>query len=109
MAIEITDAAVAAVHEARGAEKLPEDVCLRVAVKGGGCSGFSYTLGFEPEPREEDRIIEKGGVRVLLDPKSESFLAGAVLDYTSGLNGKGFVFSNPNASSTCGCGNSFAV
>ena len=109
MAIEITDAAVAAVKEARAAEKFAEEVCLRVAVKGGGCSGFSYVLGFEEEQRPDDRVIERDGVRVLLDPKSESLLAGTVLDYTSGLNGKGFVFTNPNARSTCGCGSSFAV
>lgn len=109
MKIEITDAAIAAVREAQTAEKLPRESYLRVAVKAGGCSGFSYSLAFEIEPREGDQVLEKEGVRFLLDPKSGLLLAGAILDYSSGLNGKGFVFTNPNATGTCGCGSSFTV
>ncbi len=109
MSIEITDAAVAAVKQAAEAEKAGEEVFLRVGVKGGGCSGLSYVLAFEREAREEDRIIEKDGVRLLLDPKSELYLAGTTLDYTSGLNGQGFVFQNPNAKGSCGCGSSFTA
>lgn len=110
MSIEITDAAVAAVKEAIAGEKLePQQVYLRVGVKAGGCSGFSYTLTFEGEARDEDRVLERDGVRLLVDPRSEPFLKGTTLDYSSGLNGKGFVFSNPNATGSCGCGSSFTV
>jgi iron-sulfur cluster assembly accessory protein len=109
MTIEITEAAITAVRDARKAESLPEETCLRVAVKAGGCSEFSYSLSFEEEPREEDVLVERDGVRFLLDPKSGSYLDGARLDHTSGLNGAGFIFSNPNASGTCGCGNSFSA
>lgn len=107
MSIQITDAAVAAVKQAAQAEQTGEQAFLRVGVKGGGCSGLSYVLAFEGEAREGDRIIEKDGVRLLLDPKSELYLAGTTLDFTSGLNGQGFVFQNPNAKGTCGCGSSF--
>ncbi len=81
---------------------------VRVAVKGGGCSGLSYVLEFSRE-RENDNVCEQGGVRFYMDRKSTIYLKGIVLDYKEGLNGKGFVFSNPNASSTCGCGESFSV
>ncbi len=110
MAIEITDAAVEAVKQAMVAEQLPaEETFLRVGVKAGGCSGYSYSLVFDREPREGDRVVEKDGIRLLVDPKSEVILAGTILDYTSGLSGQGFVFTNPNAKGTCGCGSSFTV
>lgn len=81
---------------------------VRVAVKGGGCSGLSYVLEFSRE-REGDNVSEQDGVRFYMDRKSTIYLKGIVLDYKEGLNGKGFVFTNPNASSTCGCGESFSV
>lgn len=110
MSIQVTEAAVQAVKQALADEALtPETTYLRVAVKSGGCSGFSYALGFEDTQQEGDRLIEVDGVRILIDPKSEGFLAGTKLDYTNGLNGKGFVFENPNAAGSCGCGNSFSV
>lgn len=109
MTIEITEAAVAAVKLAMEEEKAPAETYLRVGVRAGGCSGYSYVLAFEGSAREDDRIIEKDGVRVLVDPKSETILAGTTLDYSSGLNGQGFVFKNPNATGGCGCGSSFTV
>ena len=81
---------------------------VRLGVKGGGCSGFSYMLDFD-DPRENDNILEQDGVKFFMDRKSAIYLKGIVLDYKSGLAGKGFVFQNPNASSTCGCGESFSV
>lgn len=86
-----------------------EGYTLRVAVKGGGCSGLTYDLNIVPEPSEDDKIIEEHGVRLSVDKKSYVFLAGTQLDYSGGLNGKGFVFNNPNAKTACGCGTSFSV
>ena len=109
MAIELTDAAIAAVKQAMEEEKAPAETYLRVGVRAGGCSGFSYVLAFEETAREDDEVIEQDGVRVLVDPKSVTILAGTVLDYSSGLSGQGFVFKNPNATGGCGCGSSFTV
>ena len=85
------------------------DSNLRVAVKGGGCAGMTYVLDLIDEPREDDKIIEEHGMRLYVDRKSYIFLAGTILEYSGGLNGKGFVFNNPNAKTTCGCGTSFSV
>ena len=81
---------------------------LRLAVTGGGCSGLSYKIEFS-EMREKDNILNFEGVKVLIDPKSLIYLKGIVLDFKDGLNGKGFVFDNPNAKNTCGCGESFSI
>jgi iron-sulfur cluster assembly protein len=81
---------------------------VRMAVKGGGCSGLSYILDFDRK-RDGDNIIEQDGVKIYMDKKSTIYLKGIQLDYKEGLQGKGFVFQNPNASSTCGCGESFSV
>jgi iron-sulfur cluster assembly protein len=86
-----------------------EGYTVRVGVKGGGCSGLTYDLNIVPEAGENDKIIEEHGVRLSVDKKSYVFLAGTVLDYSGGLNGKGFVFNNPNAKTACGCGTSFSV
>src|SRR2546427_7087595 len=80
---------------------------LRVSVSGGGCSGMSYKLVFEKEVGQGDRVFEQHGVKVIVDPKSYLYLNGTTLDYTDGLNGTGFTFTNPNATGTCGCGSSF--
>ena len=85
------------------------DSNLRVAVKGGGCAGMTYVLDLIDEPMEDDKVIEEHGMRLFVDRKSYIFLAGTVLEYSGGLNGKGFVFNNPNAKTTCGCGTSFSV
>ena len=81
---------------------------VRLGVKGGGCSGFSYVLEFD-NPRDGDNTVEMEGVTFFMDRKSAIYLKGILLDYAAGLKGKGFVFRNPNASSTCGCGESFSV
>jgi iron-sulfur cluster assembly protein len=101
-----------AVHELRRIIKdqnLPEATALRVGVKGGGCSGFSYTLGFDDQTSETDQISEVEGVRVVCDPKSFLYLNGTQIDFEDTLMGRGFKFGNPNAAKTCGCGESFTV
>jgi len=82
---------------------------IRIGIKGGGCSGFTYVLDIEENKSESDQVLDFSGVQVLIDNKSMIYLAGTELDFTDGLNGSGFVFNNPNAQRTCGCGNSFAV
>ena len=82
---------------------------LRVGVVGGGCSGLSYKLDFDNEPKPMDQVFEDNGVKVVTDLKSFLYLVNTMLDFSDGLNGKGFFFNNPNASRTCGCGESFAV
>ena len=82
---------------------------LRVGVKGGGCSGLSYELGFDNIPQVGDNVIEDNSTKIVIDKKSFIYLFGTELDFSDGLNGKGFQFINPNATRTCGCGESFAV
>ena len=82
---------------------------LRVGVKGGGCSGLTYILDLVKEGKEDDKVLEEHGLKLFVDRKSYVFLAGTILEYSGGLNGKGFVFNNPNAKTTCGCGTSFGV
>lgn len=86
-----------------------EKIRLRVGVKGGGCSGFSYVLDLTENQKDSDEIFDVHGVRVICDPKSLLYLNGTTIDFKDEIMGRGFVFSNPNASSTCGCGSSFAV
>lgn len=90
-------------------EGKPADSFIRVGVEGGGCSGLSYKLEFDNEIKEGDQVFEDKGIKVVVDKKSFLYLVGTELDYTGGLNGKGFVFNNPNANRTCGCGESFSV
>ena len=82
---------------------------LRVFVSGGGCSGFQYGFTFDEVQNEDDSVMEKNGVKLLIDPMSYQYLVGAEVDYTEGLEGAQFVIKNPNAQSTCGCGSSFSV
>jgi iron-sulfur cluster assembly protein len=108
--IHITDNAARAIlanMESEGRD--PGKDYLRVAIQGGGCSGLTYKLGWEDTLQEGDEVFTHEGVKVLVDQKSLLFLHGLTLDFTSGLNGKGFVFDNPNATGTCGCGTSFKV
>jgi iron-sulfur cluster assembly protein len=90
-------------------ENHPADTFIRVGVEGGGCSGLSYKLEFDNLLKEGDQLFEDKGVKIVVDRKSFLYLVGTELEYTGGLNGKGFVFNNPNASRTCGCGESFGV
>lgn len=87
----------------------PIDTFIRVGVAGGGCSGLSYELEFDNQMKEGDQVFEDKGIKIVVDKKSFLYLIGTELDYTGGLNGKGFVFNNPNANRTCGCGESFSV
>lgn len=82
---------------------------VRVGVKSGGCSGLSYELDFDNKMTETDKVFEDNNVRIIVDKKSFLYLVGTVLEYSGGLNGKGFVFNNPNAQRTCGCGESFSL
>jgi iron-sulfur cluster assembly protein len=82
---------------------------IRVGVQGGGCSGLMYQLTFDNEQKEDDKVFEDNGIKVVVDKKSFLYLIGTTLDFSGGLNGKGFVFQNPNADRTCGCGESFSV
>lgn len=86
-----------------------EAAYVRVGVTSGGCSGLSYDLGFDVEEKSDDKLFEDNGIKILVNKKSFLYLIGTTLEYSGGLNGKGFVFNNPNASRTCGCGESFAV
>ncbi len=107
-ALSLSDLAVEKVKETMLKEGKPEGG-LRVSVVGGGCSGFQYSLGFDAAPREDDIIVEQGGVKLFVDPTSLQYVHGTMLDYVNGLHGAGFKFVNPNATRTCGCGSSFSV
>lgn len=87
----------------------PTEDFVRVGVKSGGCSGLSYELKFDKESLEEDKVFEDNGVKIIVDKKSFLYLIGTTLEYSGGLNGTGFVFNNPNANRTCGCGESFSL
>lgn len=103
-----SDSAVAKVRELVE-EEGNSDLKLRVFVTGGGCSGFQYGFSFDEEQDEEDTVVEKGGMKLLVDPMSYQYLVGATIEYEEGLQGSQFVVRNPNASSTCGCGSSFSI
>lgn len=107
--IRITEKAAAEVQKIMQENNVPESFGLRVGVKGGGCSGLTYTLGFDEKEKEGDTVIAQNSVKLFVDGKSLFYLSGTELDFTDGLNGKGFVFNNPNAKKTCGCGESFGV
>ena len=107
--IALTERAVTEVKRILEEQNLPDATALRVGVKGGGCSGFSYTLGFDDQASEIDQTWEAEGVKVVCDPKSFLYLNGTHLDFEDNLMGRGFKFVNPNASKTCGCGESFTV
>lgn len=107
--IFITDKASAQVRRLREENNIPGTHGLRLGVKGGGCSGLSYVLAFDEQPKQNDKVLDINGITVFIDPKSLFYISGTVLDFSDGLNGKGFVFNNPQATKTCGCGNSFGV
>jgi iron-sulfur cluster assembly accessory protein len=105
----LTTRAVEMVKQVRAKEGFSDAHALRVSVVGGGCSGFSYQLGFDDHTQDGDQVLEYEGVRVLVDPTSAQYLVGTEIDFVSSLHGGGFKFSNPKATHTCGCGSSFAV
>jgi iron-sulfur cluster assembly protein len=107
--ITITGKAIKEIQKIMEENNFTPDIGLRVGVKGGGCSGLTYVMGFDPEFREGDTIIEQDNIKLYVDGKSLFYLMGTELDFTDGLNGKGFTFNNPNAKKTCGCGESFGV
>lgn len=106
--IQISDQAAKQLAHLKESE-IGDEKFLRISVKEGGCSGFSYDLQFDQNQEERDRFFEYKGVKVIIDSKSLLYLMGMTLDFDGGLNGKGFVFSNPNAKKSCGCGFSFGV
>lgn len=107
MPITLSDRAARRIAEILSAE--PQPVALRLAVTGGGCSGFQYNFALDEAQLDEDTVVEKNGARVLIDPVSLDFLAGAEIDFTDELIGQAFKVNNPNATASCGCGTSFSV
>lgn len=107
--IQVSETAAKKIVTLKAEENRSEGDFLRIRVKKGGCSGFSYKLDFDSNTAEGDKEFEINGVKLVVDKESLLYLIGMTLDYEGGLNGQGFVFSNPNASKTCGCGSSFAV
>jgi iron-sulfur cluster assembly protein len=106
--IIITAAAIAATKKALSEEGLSSEHGLRIAVRGGGCSGLEYALDFTNEERMGDTVLEFDGLKVFVDMASKQYLEGTEIDYVSSLQGSGFKFKNPNAKRTCGCGSSFS-
>jgi len=107
--IAVTDKAKDRILQLRKEEGRSPDSNIRVGVLGGGCSGLMYNLEFDSQLSEADEVFEDKGIKILVDKKSMLYLLGTTLDFSDGLNGKGFQFVNPNASRTCGCGESFSV
>jgi iron-sulfur cluster assembly protein len=107
--VTITDKAKEKALSLMQESNLDTSYFLRVSIKGGGCSGLSYNLDFDNEVKTGDQFFEDNNIKIALDMKSFLYLAGTELDFTDGLNGKGFSFNNPNATRTCGCGESFSV
>lgn len=107
--IQITEAAAQKIKALKSEENRPLDHFLRVEVKKGGCSGLSYKMNFDHELRAGDKAFESHGEKVVVDSQSFMYIVGMTLEYSGGLNGKGFVFNNPNATKNCGCGSSFNV
>lgn len=107
--IKVAESAKQQVAHLMVTENHPAGSFIRVGVEGGGCSGLMYKLVFDTEMKEGDQVFEDNGIKVVVDKKSFLYLVGTELEYTGGLNGKGFVFKNPNANRTCGCGESFSI
>ena len=107
--IQLTPKAIRMIKLTRDEEGIDPDFGMRVAVRGGGCSGFEYALDFEKNTRDNDTVLEYDGLKIYVDAVSSRYLDGTIIDYQLGMAGTGFKFSNPHAVGTCGCGSSFAV
>jgi iron-sulfur cluster assembly protein len=105
----VADSAKERIEDILRSKNLPEDYFVRVSVTSGGCSGLSYSMDFDNEQKPNDQIFDDNGVRIVTDLKSFLYLCNTTLEFSGGLDGKGFYFNNPNAARTCGCGESFAV
>lgn len=105
----VAESAKEKIDEIRTQEKMAEDFFVRVSVTSGGCSGLTYKMDFDNESQPNDQIFEDNGVKVVTDLRSFLYLCNTTLEFSGGLNGKGFFFNNPNATRSCGCGESFAV
>jgi iron-sulfur cluster assembly protein len=105
--VTVTESAASKIRDLMAEEPEGEVSVLRIAIQGGGCSGFQYALGFDRGPQDGDNEIEMNGVRVVIDPFSAPYLAGAEIDYVDALMGAGFAINNPNVQAACGCGSSF--
>ncbi len=105
----VAESAKDKITEIRGSGEIKDDFFIRVSVTSGGCSGLTYQMDFDNESKANDQIFEDNGVKVVTDLKSFLYLCNSTLEFSGGLEGKGFFFSNPNASRTCGCGESFSV
>ena len=105
----VADSAKEKIQEIRQQENLADDYFVRVSVTSGGCSGLTYTMDFDNESQPNDQVFEDNETKVVTDLKSFLYLCNTTLEFSGGLNGKGFYFNNPNAARTCGCGESFAV
>lgn len=109
MSVTLSEKAAAEVKKIITEQNMPEGMVLRVGVQGGGCSGFSYSLNFDNETSERDRVMDIHGVRLAVDKKFDPYLDGTIVDFHDGLEKRGFVFNNPNVVKSCGCGSSFQV
>ena len=107
--VTVTPRAAQEIRKIKSDNKIPEGHALRLGVKGGGCSGMTYVLAFDESPKDRDTVYQLEGLTIYIDPKSQFYLSGTTLDFSDGLSGRGFVFNNPNAAKTCGCGHSFGV
>lgn len=107
--IKVSNRAKEKIHHLLSEDGRSLESFVRVGVKGGGCSGLMYDLDFDSQLKDEDKLIEDNDIKIVVDKKSMLYLVGTELDYSGGLNGKGFSFINPNASRTCGCGESFSI
>tara|TARA_B110000046_G_C12845060_1_gene335315 strand:+ start:92 stop:418 length:327 start_codon:yes stop_codon:yes gene_type:complete len=107
--IKVSDTAKNQVLKLKADAEVEMDAFIRVGVKGGGCSGLTYLMDFDTSIKDDDKVFEDKGVKIVVDKKSFLYLIGTELDFSGGLNGKGFAFVNPNASRTCGCGESFSI
>ena len=107
--VTLTPRAAVEIKKIKEENNIPESHSLRLGGKGGGCSGLTYVLAFDEKPLERDTVYQREGLTICIDAKSQFYLSGTTLDFSDGLNGRGFVFNNPQASKTCGCGHSFGV